>query len=374
MKNSKISFVSLLAILLCCTISCDNVNPDRTPGLSLFTPLEFENRWGTEGTAFPEDYDFVGDAATNSLHMAYHRRTPGTHSPQGRSHLSRIMLTKRDEQNTFGSLNYVPNHISINSRKLLIDGNQVYMLSPDMITTFQIPLALSTDPNDLSPEPTEVTSQIQTGARMFQFGAVLRNGDIYTFGGRTDDFHQQAGDAICRWNKTTDSFDIIGHLPTPRFWSAAELIGDKAYIFGGQNELSDFQNPQSTVYVYDFSTKTTSTFSLPKGVNRTYTAAYQDKIIVGGRVITDFDETDPTVDFKDLESENYLGVFDTATNEFIELEHNLEDNDQNILFGLTVVGDTMYVLHGPSVEEEQVGTGDTTWWFISEADLTLAGF
>lgn len=343
MKELKTGSALLLALLICFSISCDNVNPDENPNPD-DRSLNFQAFTNVTGTFSGQDLAFLGDAGTNSLYLAY-KVFQEPASDTGPVNIKQINLDNREES----TISYIPSEFPTASRQLLINGDQLHMVGGRMLTTFSFPLS------------TEIpSSQTVTGTHMSRFGAFMRKGNIYTIGGRTglDSEGSLSGDAISQWNEATESFDIVANLPTPRFWADAELIGEKVYLFGGQNAWQDLDMPQNSIYVYDFATNSTSTFSLPKAVNWTYTAVYGDKIIVGGLIRTGTTAADADLDI-------FLGFFDTASNEFVEVNHNLSDDGQNTLYDIAVVNDKLYVLHG----ERTQSTFITNSWTVYVADL-----
>lgn len=341
MKKSK-TYLALASIMVFCVVSCDTVNSDENPDGQI--QANFEAFTTVTGTFSGQDLAFIGDNSQKQLYLSYKVfEEPATET--GPVVINRIS-TSNGEQTLFS---HVPSEFPTASRQLLISGDQLHMVSGRMISTFDFPL--------VSGVP---SIQNVTGTHMSRFGAFIHNNDIYTVGGRTglEDEPVMSGNTIGRWNVSTGAFEDVATMPAPKFWADAQLMGSKVYVFGGQTAWADIENPQSTIFIYDLNSNAFTTLQLPRPVSWTYTAAYGDKIIVGGLIRTGTDASNADLDI-------FLGVFDTNTNEFAEISHNLDDSNKNALYDIAVVDDKLYALHG----ERDVSTLNPVTWTIFAADL-----
>lgn len=189
---------------------------------------------------------------------------------------------------------------------------------------------------DLNVDPDTATH----GLRLSRFGSAIYDDELIVWGG---DLDQQTSSHIRRWNFDDKRFTTIGEFPTATTWAHGEIVDNKLYSFGGQEQ---FANTPSTdlIYVYDFQSDVVNTFFLPESMTRTFTARYQDKIYVAGHVI---DENGVT--------NTVLGIFNTNNNEFRTLQYTAtykDEIDPDLLdiiqiLQMTVVGNKLYVLLGP---------------------------
>ncbi len=342
-RLKKLTVLTLFAGLLW---SCDVVNDDEIPVQGVdggIEELSFSALTTVTGTFSGQDIALVGDTTTNSLYLAYKVFAEPT------SDIHPVVIKKIEVSTRQESIfSYQPQASSTSSRQLLIAGDKLHVVSGRAIYSYDFPLVEDGPVNE-----------VNTNTLMSRFGAFYRNGNIYTLGGEGGVIPEpdQIGDNISLWNIESESFDQVATLPSPKYWADAQLIGNKVYTFGGLKSWNDLSHPQSSIFAYDFSTDNVETYSLPKGVSWTYTALYGNKIIVGGLIRTG--------DASNADLEIFLGAFDTATNQFQEINHNLDDSDLNTIWDIATVKNKLYVLHGT----RDLGTLTPVNWTIFEADL-----
>jgi DNA-binding CsgD family transcriptional regulator len=66
-------------------------------------------------------------------------------------------------------------------------------------------------------------------------------GEVYLFGGRSDDSTDEVHDAVLRYDPAADRWSLAGRLPLPRSDLAAAVVGDAIYLLGGRDSSGALQ-------------------------------------------------------------------------------------------------------------------------------------
>ena len=189
-----------------------------------------------------------------------------------------------------------------------------------------------------------------------RYGTAVLENDIYIIGG---DLDNNLSDQIFVFNTQTETMDNIATIPEPRSGARAEIVNNKLYIFGGTEEF--FTPPaKETIYIYDLETEEITTESMPLPINFTFTGKTENLIYVAGRI--DMEATETT----EFDFEPYLGVYDTRTGVFTELETNLESPELETIHSMAVFNDKIYIIYGQGETQEE---GALQTWSILSADI-----
>jgi len=174
---------------------------------------------------------------------------------------------------------------------------------------------------------------VEHGEQLTRFGSFIYDSELYIFGG---DLGVHDADKVKKWNASEGLFEVVATLPEPRYWTNGEVVGDYLYIFGGQQVFSSATFGENEIFVMDLQDFSIETLSLPENYNRVFTATIGTNIFVAGQV------------WRDENIITRMGIFDTRDHSFREVTFNLNDTWVSSVYGLTSVGDRLYVIHGDS--------------------------
>ncbi len=298
---AKVGFILILFILL---TACNR--DDETTKILVFEEMAF-----IQGMTLSQATGFTGSKEYNSLYIV------------NRDVNSWPQYTERVIKYDLGSgEQYISNVVQVD----YISKN-VHLINGDLIVVGGT--RVNVYPENLESPPTSV----EHGLALSRFGSAIYEDELYVWGG---DLHFETSKHIRKWDFENNKFETIGLLPSPRMWAHGEIINDKLFVFGGQEEFVG--TPSSDIiYVYDFLTNETETYFLPEPMIRTFTAVHGDRIYVAGHVLNEDDEI-----------KTMLGVFNTKTNmnsDFLFSENN--DEVANQIVQMTIVDDRLYILMGP---------------------------
>lgn len=216
-------------------------------------------------------------------------------------------------------------------------------------------LKLEDDPVSL----TDYATALGQNIGLSRHGTAVVDNTFYLIGG---DLNDGLGDKIFTYNLETETMSEWATMPEPRTGARAEIVNGKLYIFGGTEE---FLSPpaKNTIYIYDLETKELIVETMPVPVMLTYTGKIENLIYVGGR--NDINGTDENGEAT-FDREPFLGVYDTNTGIFTQLETNLESPEAETIASMAVFDGKLYVVYGQSEEQEE---GVLQTWSILSADI-----
>ncbi len=135
-------------------------------------------------------------------------------------------------------------------------------------------------------------------------------------------------DKIKRWNKTSNIFQTIATLPAKKAGAHREVVGNKLYIFGGQQHWLP-EPPNDVIFIHDFVEGIVETTNLPEPVFRAFPDVYKGKIFIAGQLI----DADPFTQDFDI----FLAIFIRMIILFIKLETTLSDECLRAIHQMAIV-------------------------------------
>jgi hypothetical protein len=248
-------------------------------------------------------------------------------------------------------LNFVADFVT---KQANIINNKLYLAGGQRINVYD--LKLQVDPVSL----TDYSTALGVGnLGLSRHGTAVADNTLYLIGGDLDDVF---GDKIFAYDLDTETMTEFATMPEPRTGARGEIVNGKLYVFGG---TQSFLTPpaKSTIYIFDMQTGEVTVENMPNPVLLTYTGKIENLIYVGGRNETQgIDENGETT----FDAEPFLGVYDTTTGIFTELETNLESPESQIIASMAVFDGKLFVIYGQS---EAVEEGELQTWSILSADI-----
>lgn len=303
----------IIAVLF---LSC---NKDEEPVVPNY--LEFQQIDEISGAFLTQATGFFGSSEENALYISFRDLNPDTQFQGER--VSKLDLESFEMTTSyFDQTDFITKQVHITDDRLMVVGGQFINLYNKSLSSSPI--------------------SIQHGLTITRFGTAIYNNDLYLWGG---DLNQLFSDIIYRWNDKTESFEFAGALPKATTWAHGEVVGDRIYIFGGQEE---FQNTPTSdqLLIFDLTDTLTASLDLPQQMFRTFTSVQGDFIYVAGQLENDIDEND--LDFT-------LGVFDTEKLKYSEIQTNLSDDGTFTISQIAAVGKRLYDLYGERFEATSQG-------------------
>lgn len=306
MKNLLFAFT--LFLLLGC--SRDDLS-SSTPGVP--EHLEFQIVTNVADQQLNQAIGFLGSADDNVLYYAY-RSQPDDNAEK---------IVKYDvSSNSFSGVIYPLQDFV--TKELHIVNNDLVVVGGQFVNIY--PLSLTESPFTFS-----------HGFQLTRYGSVLADDEIYIFGG---DLGGVDADKIKRVDLANGRLETIATLPEPRFWAHGEVVGTKLYIFGGMQQFAGTVNiAEPEIYIYDFSDGSITTEELPDEIHRSFTATYEHLIFVAGQ------------QWFGNDIKLLFGVYDTQTDTFTEVTTSLAEEDGDTIYGMTTIGNQLYIMYGPGNEE-----------------------
>lgn len=239
------------------------------------------------------------------------------------------------------------------TKQMNIINDQLYIVGGQHINVYD--LKLENEPFSL----TDYSIALGQNIGLSRHGTAVVDNTIYLIGG---DLNVGLGDKIFTYNLETQTMSEWATMPEPRSGARAEIVNGKLYIFGGTEQF--FTPPaKNTIYIYDLETKELVIETMPVPVMLTYTGKIENLIYVGGRNdSSDTDENGETTFNRDP----FLGVYDTNTGVFTQLETNLESPENEIIASMAVFDGKLFVVYGQSEPQEE---GVLQTWSILSVDI-----
>ena len=253
---------------------------------------------------------------------------------------------------TTGEINERLNFMSdFVSKELNIVDDRLYIAGGQRVNSYD--LGLENDPI-VSPDYSAALGLEFLG--LSRFGTAVLGNDIYIVGGDLDD---NFSDKIFKYNTQSQTMVEFATMPEPRTAARAEIVNNTLYIFGGTPQI--FTPPaEDSIYIFDLDTAEFTEETMPVALDYSYTGKNENLIYVAGRIDV-FD-----ANFAAVDREPYLGVYDTTTGTFTELQTNLESPDRETIHAMAVFQDQIYILYGQFEEQAE---GELQPWSVLAAGI-----
>jgi len=291
------------------------------------------------GLSFNEVFTFTSDGehflglgmtisnSENAIYIAHRKMVTDTKD-------ERILKYNIDADN-LSEYNF--DHSDLVSKELEVIDNSVYIVGGSVINRYRT--AVDYEPKSVPHE-----------RNLYRYGATANNDNLYIIGGgNTIVENENGGDSleanqILKYNTTVEKFETEAIMPNRKFFADASIVDDKMYVFGGSASMDHLGTDD--IYIYDMATGSINTsYQMPTNVIHTFTSATENVIFVGGSRWLDINGDDASFDDVD-HFESFLGIFDTTTNQFTELDLPFDDINRNTIQQVGVDGDYLYVVYG----------------------------
>jgi hypothetical protein len=280
----------------------------------------------------------------------------------------RIIRFDLDDDSQSEYVNYDSDDSDFVSKQLHIINNQLISIGASKISTYDFDLS---EPSTTSYTDGLLSNQYDTDIYFTRFGIAVQDDAVYVIGGAFtfgDGGILETNEArnIYKWDLNTQTLSFFASMPERRYGSRGTIVNNKMYVFGGSTGFYD-NTPSNTIYVIDMEdTDDIQTLNMPNAIGYSFVQKYQNLIYVTGHTRTQ-DEDPPTY------LETTFGVFNTETNSYDELPHNLTNpNGGYAVHQMTIFNGKMFVLFGDSDEtlaNESNYFKPFEEWVIYEADL-----
>jgi hypothetical protein len=297
-------------------------------GETTFVPatLEFEFLSEIVGTALglEQAAGFTGSMASNSLYFAYKAFDGATAD----TNPERVVRYDIDE-GTFTTSNFINQDFV--TKELHIINDELKVVGAQFVNTY---------PLDLASPPVSVPHNLT----LTRYGSTVVDNNVFLFGGDlsfltgADPLNTDA-EKIYQHDQVTGQLNEVGVLPEQRYWAHGEIVDGKLFVFGGR-QVFITEVAEDDIFIHDMTSGENQTLKLPTAMHRTFAARYGHLIYVAGQ--RDIPNADPALSTV----ETTFGVFDTHTNNFTIISNNLDFTGKKTVFGLTIVGDKLFILYG----------------------------
>ena len=282
----------------------------------------------------------IGSYSANSLYIVT-REDRLADTGTGPERIVKYNLeTGEETEQTFDNPDFVSKQLHIIDNELIVIGGQ-------FVNTYNL---------DLNQTPESTTH----GLAITRFGMAVVGDDAYITGGDLDQDGDQNIEAekIYKWNIPSQSLEYVVDLPEDRFGARTTIVNDKLYAFGGTTEFATNGQGNSSIYIYDINTGSTTTEQMTTPADYTYVDKLENLIYVAGYyTILDSEGNATDIEFK-------IGVYDTENGTYQEIDNNLSQEGYNSIRGMCVFNDKMYVLYGlfdaelPEIAEWKIMVAD----------------
>ncbi len=223
------------------------------------------------------------------------------------------------------------------NKELEVIGDAVYLVGGSVINRYRTTV-------DYDPK------SVPHDRNLYRYGATSNYDNLYVIGGGNSIVeNENNGDSveanqILKYNTTLERFETEAIMPNRKFFADASIVNDKMYVFGGSQSMDHLGTDD--IYIYDMATGTFNTsYQLPTNVIHTFTSSIENLIFVGGSRWLDVNGEDASFDDVD-HFESFLGVFDTSSNQFTEIDLPFNDANHKAIQQVGVNGDYLYVVYG----------------------------
>jgi hypothetical protein len=189
-----------------------------------------------------------------------------------------------------------------------------------------------------------------------KFGIATDNGDTYIIGGYRVDTSTKENKKIHKLNMSSvELFEEIIDTPETMIGASGAVSNNKLYVFGGAT-YENFTEGTNKIYIYPLdNSQNYEEFSMTVSADVTYVQKYREIILIAGQ--------------KGLyggERTSFVGIFDTNTNIFKEIETNLDtEGGLKAIYQMIVKDDKVFILFGRPGSGQNVQSE----WSILTANL-----
>ncbi|MBL7850116.1 MAG: hypothetical protein JNN04_04385 [Cyclobacteriaceae bacterium] len=266
---------------------------------------------------------FTGSMASNSLYLAYRASAISGIQPE------RVVRYDMDD-GTFTTRDFFNSDFV--TKELHIINDELKVVGAKFVNTY---------PLDLASDPVSVPHNLT----ITRYGSTVVDDNVFLFGG---DLLYPAGspgtpgpdaDKIFRHDQASGQLHEVGALPEPRYWAHGEIVDGNLYVFGGRKAFIT-ETAEEDIFVHDMSSGKNRILKLPTPMHRTFAARYGHLIYVAGY------RENPNADPALTTIDTTFGVFDTHTGTFTVIPNTLALSGKKTVFGLTIVGNSLYALIG----------------------------
>ena len=189
-----------------------------------------------------------------------------------------------------------------------------------------------------------------------KFGIATHNNDTYILGGYRVDGPSRENKIIrkLRGNNTGNLFEAFINTPETMIGASGAVVNERLHVFGGA--LYEDWEPTNKIYIYPLNNpQSYEEFNMTVKADVTFVHKYGEMIIVAGyKGLYSGDKT------------SFVGVFNTTTNTFEEIETNLDsEGGTKAIHQMILRENKIIVLFG-----HKAGSGlPQSKWSILSADL-----
>lgn len=226
------------------------------------------------------------------------------------------------------------------TKRLFISENQLISIGGQFVNTYGLDIIN----NPITENHQRVLSR---------FTIANENNTTYIIGG---DFTGNNSNKIYEWNSNNpQNFIEFTTLPEPRNAAGSAITNDKLYAFGGSSDNS-LENSTDKIYVIPLeSPDVIQELSMNIAISETFVHKYNDNIIVCG---------------ESNDGNSIIGIFDTVSEQFEILEHNLSAINPDYKIGqMTILNNKLYLVYGFVEALNPPETGLNSEWAILSAQL-----
>lgn len=317
-----------MAMFISCSIEPTTNEEDSMVSNQARTGLSFNELF----TFNSDGEHFLGLGMTisnneDAIYIAHRKMVTGTKD-------ERILKYSIDTDN-LSEYNF--DHSDLVSKELEVIDDAVYLVGGTVINRYRSTV-------DYDPK------SVPHDRSLYRYGATSNNDNLYIIGGGNTIVESDNGgesieaNHILKYNTIAERFETEAIMPNRKFFADASIVNDKMYVFGGSASMDHLGT--NDIYIYDMLTGSFNTsYQMPTNVIHTFTSSADNLIFVGGSRWLDVNGEDASFDDVD-HFESFLGVFDTTTNQFTEIDLPFDDANRNAIQQVGVNGDYLYVVYG----------------------------
>ena len=226
------------------------------------------------------------------------------------------------------------------TKRLFISDNQLISIGGQFVNTYGL---------DIINDPiTENHQKLLSG-----FTTANEKNTTFIIGG---DFTGSNSDKIYQWNLSNpQNFIEFATLPESRYAASGIIANDNLYIFGGSTDRS-LNNPSDKIYVIPLGAPdVVQELSMGIAISETFAHNYDNNIIICG---------------ESSDGNSIIGIFDTVSEQFELVEHNLSDIKPGHKIGqMTILNNKLYLVYGFVESLSPPGTGLNSEWSVLGVQL-----
>lgn len=328
-KNNIFIISAIFIMTSCISDDSNQVNENNFANLEFETVAEFDTNF-LEGISM----GMTNSVSENSLYISSRDDYPlvtGTNREQ-------IIKLSIDNGN-FIEKQY--SNSDFITKRLFISGNQLISIGGQFVNIYDL---------DIINDP--ITENHQSF--LSRFTIANENNTTYIIGG---DLTGSNSNKVYEWNSNDpQNFIEFTTLPEARNGAGSALANDKLYIFGGSLDNS-LENSTDKIYIIPLaSPDNIQELSMNISISETFVHRYNNNnIIVCG---------------ESNDGDSIIGIFDTVSEQFDILEHNLSTINEDYKIGqMTILNNKLYLVYGFIESLDPPGIGLNSEWTILSAQL-----